>query len=235
MPDVEPAASEATISPLTDVEVVRRVLDGDSALFEVIMRRYNQRLYRVARGILGDDSQAEDVIQQAYVNAYFHLDQFAERARFSTWLTKIAINEALARTRRRRSDVMDPSKMDEQTMDDLQSTLPDPEHQAFAGELGRLLEAAVEALPESYRVVFMLREIEGLSTAETADCLDIGEGTVKTRLHRARGLLRDDLYTRAGVATSDGFQFHASRCDRVVANVFERIRLERLANCELPG
>ena len=112
---------------------------GDSALFEVLMRRYNQRLYRVTRSIMRDDSQAEDVIQQAYVNAYLHLDQFAARATFSTWLTKIAIHEALARTRRRRCDAMDPSKMDGR-ISELRSTQPDPEHQAFAGELGRLLE-----------------------------------------------------------------------------------------------
>jgi RNA polymerase sigma-70 factor (ECF subfamily) len=217
-------AAEITGSQFTDEEIVRRVLDGDTPLFEVLMRRYNQRLYRITRSILRDDSQAEDVIQQAYVSAYFHLEQFAERARFSTWLTKVAVHEALARVRRRRCDLIDPSTADAQAVDALPSTLPDPEHQAFAGELARLLEAAVETLPDSYRVVFMLRQIEGLSTAETAKCLEIGEDTVKTRLHRARAILRDDLFRRAGVQAPNAFQFQALRCDRIVDGVFERIR-----------
>ena len=223
MPESILIAGKEKESQLTDEEVVRRVLDGDSALFEILMRRYNQRLYRVTRSIMRDDSQTEDVIQQAYVNAYLHLDQFAARATFSTWLTKVAIHEALARTRRLRCDAMDPSKMDGR-ISELRSTEPDPEHQAFAGELGRLLETAVGALPETYRVVFMLRQIEGLSTAETAECLEIGEDTVKTRLHRARAILRAELFTRAGVEAPNAFQFHASRCDRIVCLVFERIR-----------
>jgi RNA polymerase sigma-70 factor (ECF subfamily) len=225
MSDVEAVAGNAAVSSLTDEEIVGRVLGGEAALFEIVMRRHNQRLYRVARGILRDDGEAEDVIQQAYVNAYFHLDQFGERARFSTWLTRIAVNEALARARRRAAHLTltGSPEMDESSMDHLASTLPNPEHQAFAGELGQLLESAIGALPESYRIVFVLREVEGLSTAETAECVDIGEDTVKTRLHRARGLLRDELYARAGVAARDAFQFHASRCDRVVAGVFERI------------
>jgi RNA polymerase sigma-70 factor, ECF subfamily len=154
------------------------------------------------------------------VNAFFHLDQFVERARFATWLTKIAVHEALARARRRRpADENQP--IDTKMVGP--SRLPDPEHQAFASEVGRMLEAAVESLPENYRVVFMLREIEGLSTTDTAECLEINEDTVKTRLHRARGLLRDELYARAGAATSEAFQFHASRCDHIVARVLEQI------------
>jgi RNA polymerase sigma-70 factor (ECF subfamily) len=112
-------------------------------------------------------------------------------------------------------------------MDDAASTQPNPEHQAFAGELRRMLESAVDALPQDYRVVFMLRQIEGLSTQETADSLEINEDTVKTRLHRARALLREELYARTGVATVDAFQFHASRCDCVVADVFTRIATAR--------
>ena len=226
MPELRLVSDQKAGSQFSDEEIVRRVIGGDHALFEILMRRYNQRLYRIARSILRDDSQTEDVIQQAYVNAYLHLAQFGDRARFSTWLTKVAIHEALARTRRRRCDVMDPAKADGQPMEQLPSTLPDPEHQAFASELGRLLEAAVEALPESYRVVFMLRQIEGLSTAETAECLEIGEDTVKTRLHRARGILRNDLFTRAGTEAPNAFQFHAVRCDRIVETVFARLGAE---------
>jgi RNA polymerase sigma-70 factor (ECF subfamily) len=210
---------------LSDVEVVRRVRDGETALFEILMRRYNRRLYRVARTILKDDGEAEDVMQQAYFNAYVHLDQFAERASFSTWLTKIAVYEALARSRRRGvTERHTAFESGEDTMTRVQTSAPDPEHQAFATELRILLEWAVDSLPEHHRIVFTLREIEGLSTAETAESLGISEENVKTRLHRARALLRDDLFARTGAATSGAFQFHLSRCNRVVAGVLENIR-----------
>jgi RNA polymerase sigma-70 factor, ECF subfamily len=210
--------------PISDEEVVRRVLAGETALFEVVMRRYNQRLYRVARAILRDDAEAEDVTQQAYVNAYMHLDQFANRATFSTWLTKIAAHEALARARRRgRFDDTDAMQEDGAIMGALTAPGPDPERQAFAGELKALMESAIEALPEHYRVVFVMREVEGMSTAESAACLDITEKTAKTRLHRARTLLRDNLYQRAGVESAAAFSFQAPRCDRLVAAVLDRI------------
>jgi len=211
--------------PVSDEEVVRRVRAGETGLFEIIMRRYNQRLYRVARAILRDDAEAEDVTQQAYVNAYRHLDQFASRAMFSTWLTKIAVHEALARARRRgRFDEQEAvNDGDGDTMEALKSPGADPERQAFAGELRGLIESAIEALPEHYRAVFVMREVEGMSTAESADCLDITEETAKTRLHRARMLLREILYERAGIESGAAFPFHAPRCDRVVAAVYEQI------------
>lgn len=215
---------------LSDVEVVRRVRDGETALFEILMRRYNQRLYRIARAILRDDGEAEDVMQQAYVNAYVHLDQFAGKASFSTWLTKIAVYEALARSRRRgTAELHTVSESGEDTLTRIQERAPDPEHQAFATELRSLLESAVDSLPEHHRIVFTLRQIEGLSTAETAESLGISEENVKTRLHRARVLLRDDLFARTGAATSSAFQFHLSRCNRVVAGVLEKIGAARPA------
>src|SRR5690349_4969181 len=157
---------------LPDEEVVRRVLQGETALFELIMRRHNQRLYRVARAILRDDAEAEDVMQQAYVNAYLHLDQFALRARFSTWLTRIATYEALARLRRR-GRFQEIEDMDESGKDGaaLFAQGPNPEREAYLGELRDTLEGSVDALPEAYRSVFVLRDVEGLSTAETAECL----------------------------------------------------------------
>ena len=210
---------------LSDAEVVDRVRAGETALFEILMRRYNQRLYRVARTILRDSDEAEDVMQQAYVNAYQHLDQFAGRASFSTWLTKIAVYEALARSRRRgANDSRATPQPSDHTMTNLQASAPTPEHQAFASELRGLLESAIDGLPEHHRLVFTLREIEGLSTVATAECLGISEENVKTRLLRARALLRDDLLARTGAATPAAFQFHLSRCNRVVADVFERIR-----------
>lgn len=212
---------------LSDEEAVRRVLAGDGPLFEVLMRRYNPRLYRVARAILRDDSEAEDVMQQTYVEAYAHLGQFAGRAKFSTWLTKIAVYEALARVRRRRRDAppAPQPESEEDPMSRVKSMGPDPEQQALQGEMRALLESAIEALPEGYRSVFVLRDVEEMSTAEAAECLGLREEAVKTRLHRARALLREELYERAGVAAATVFPFHLSRCDRVVSAVFERLAL----------
>jgi RNA polymerase sigma-70 factor (ECF subfamily) len=222
---------------LTDEEVASRVQDGEPALFELLMRRYNQRLYRVARAILRDAAEAEDVMQQAYVNAYAHLGQFSGRSKFVTWLTRIAIHEALARVRRRArggtGSMAEPEPAPETA---LASPLPDPERQAFAGELRTLLEEEIDALPEAYRMVFVMREVEGLSTLETAECLDLGEEAVKTRLHRARAMLRDALYDRAGIEAPSSFSFHLSRCDRIVDGVFRRLNaLEGRSPATFPG
>lgn len=211
----------------TDEEVVRRVREGEHALFEVLMRRYNQRLYRVARSILRDETEAEDVMQQAYVNAYLHLDQFAGRARFSTWLTRIAVHEALARVRRRgRTKEVFMSDTGE-TEAAVASKRPDPEQEALTGELRQLLEGALDALPRPSRAVFVLREVEGLSTSDAAACLGVSEDVVKTRLSRARAALRRELFDRAGLVRRDAFPFHAPRCDRVVAAVFAQLGLPR--------
>jgi RNA polymerase sigma-70 factor (ECF subfamily) len=208
---------------LSDEAVIDRVRGGDTALFEVIMRRYNQRLYRVARAILGDESEAEDVMQQAYVNAYLNLHQFAERARFSTWLTKIAVYEALARVKRRRRQGLEPLPETEEGEDMLRSEAPDAERRAYANEIGAFVETAIAAMPEGYRAAFVLREIEGLSTAEVASCLDVSVDTVKTRVHRARVRLRADLSERVRTGAADVFPFHLSRCDRVVRTVLARL------------
>src|SRR4029079_2271763 len=156
------------------------------------MRRHNQRLYRVACGILGDPAEAEDVMQDAYVRAYAHLDQFAGRSSFATWLTRIAVNEALARTRWR-SRFVEIDAMPETRKDALPSLWsPDkgPESQAIGRSLQAVLESAVAALPDTYRPVVMLRDVQGLSTAEAAECLDVSEAVVKVRLHRGRAMLR---------------------------------------------
>jgi RNA polymerase sigma-70 factor (ECF subfamily) len=210
---------------LSDEDVVRRVRQGETALFEVLMRRYNQRIYRVVRAILKDDSESEDVMQQAYLNAYRHLDQFAERAKFSTWLTKIAVYEAIHRARKRPATAsLDEADAEGQTrMDTLKSNARDPEQALLAKESTELLEAAVTALSEDFRQVFVLREVEGLSTLETAECLGINEDTVKTRLHRARRQMRRALSSQIETAAPTAFQLHARRCDRVVANVLAAI------------
>jgi RNA polymerase sigma-70 factor (ECF subfamily) len=208
------AASAAQL--LSDEEVVRRVRAGDRALFEVVMRRHNQRLYRAARAILRDDAEAEDVMQHAYVQAFACLDQFDGRGRFAAWLTRIAVHEALARVRHRAREL----PFDGAETASVRAL--DPERSAVAQELRRLLEAAIDALPDAQRIVFVLRDVEGLSTSEAAVALGIREIAVRARLHRARSLLRREL--RACGAAS-AFPFHAPRCDRVVAAVLARIRL----------
>ena len=211
-------------SGLTDEQVVEQVISGHTAQFEILMRRHNQRLYRAARAIVPDEREAEDVVQQAYVNAYANLRQFDGRAQFSTWLTRIAVHEAIARARRKgRYTTLDAegSGNVEQIM--AYQSAPDPERQAFGRELAGLIESAIDALPDGCREVFVLRQIEGLNTAETADCLGVSEDVVKTRLSRARSALRQDLLDRAGLAAQNAFSFQGARCDRIVATVLQRI------------
>jgi len=210
---------------LTDEEIVSRVIEGETALFEVLMRRHNERVYRAARAILRDEREAEDVMQEAYVNAYSHLAQFDRRAKFSTWLTKIAVYEALGRMRTRgRYEPLDEMPM-ETSMPISES--PNPERETFGHELGRLIESAVDALGDGYREVFMLRQVEGLSTSETAEVLGVSEDVVKTRFSRARHALQQDLLDRAGAATASAFTFGQARCDRVVASVLARLDAPR--------
>jgi RNA polymerase sigma-70 factor (ECF subfamily) len=226
--------TNALASSLTDAEVVDRVRRGETALFEILMRRHNQRVYRVARSVVKDEAEAEDVMQQAYINAFVHLKQFEDRSQFSTWLTRITLYEALSRRRKMRPQRL-PGGLDQgenprDSMESLTSSQPDPERQAYAGELGRILEAAVDALPETYRAVFMLREIEGLSTSETAAGLDLGEEAVKTRLHRARAMVRRTITDRLGAGSREAFQFHAVRCDRVVRSVLASVEHSEARN-----
>jgi RNA polymerase sigma-70 factor (ECF subfamily) len=164
-------------------------------------------------------------MQEAYVRAYQHLNQFAGEAKFSTWLTKIAVYEALGRVkvRGRTTDLESILNSDTRAMPTSTPNTRDPEREAYGQELRLALERSIEALPEIYRMVFVLRSVEGLSVAETAECLDIGPEAVKTRLHRARSLLRKDLQQRAGLVTAHAFPFHLSRCDRVVEAVLRRI------------
>jgi RNA polymerase sigma-70 factor, ECF subfamily len=220
-------------SALPDADIVRRVQAGDSALFEVLMRRHNQRAYRVARAIVKDEADVEDVMQQAYINAFTHLRQFEARSQFSTWLTRIVLHEAFSRRRkaqRSASRGAAESYMDQDGgdfMDRFESPLANPERQAYAQELTRVLEAAVDTLPDSYRTVFMLREIEGLSTSETGEGLGIGAEAVKTRLHRARAMIRRAVTAQIGEVAPGTFQFQAPRCDRVVAAVLAKISESR--------
>jgi RNA polymerase sigma-70 factor (ECF subfamily) len=206
----------------TDEEVVQRVLDGDTALYELLMRRYNERLYRAARAITKNESEVEDVMQQAYVDAFANLRQFNGQSRFATWLTRIAINAAVACVRRNRR--YEPFADDDERVEQLEQPLAEsPERLASAGELRELLEWAIDRLPDGSREVFVLRDLQELSTAETAHLLDVSQDVVKTRLSRARATLRRVLLGRTGGTVSDAFRFYRPRCDRVVADVLARI------------
>jgi RNA polymerase sigma-70 factor (ECF subfamily) len=218
---LEKAKSES----YSDEEIVDRVKGGEIALYEIIMRRYNQRLYRVARAVLRDDAEAEDVMQDAYVRAYQHLDQFAGRSLFSTWLTRIALHEALSRLRlRNRNQQFDDIGRDgESSMNNMVESSPDPEQNASRAELSHLLEEALLGLPEQLRTVVMLRDVEGMSTAETASALDLTEDNVKIRLHRGRAMARGWIVERVGAKAKDAFPFMGERCDRVVLDVLARL------------
>lgn len=215
------AKIEAERELLSDEEVVARTRSGDTAVFELLMRRHNQLIFRALRAILKDDAEAEDVLQECYVRAYENLHTFRGEARVSSWMTRIGVNLALDRLRKRgRTVSLDPSSIEV-------SNTGTPEDASAARELNRLLESAIDALPALYRSVFVLREVEGLGTQDTADSLGIESATVKTRLHRARAHLRKDLYARVGVTAPEVFRFGGERCDRVVASVLAKLSANR--------
>jgi len=214
---LRPIASERPDAvALSDEAVVERVVAGDVALFEILMRRYNQRLYRIVRAILGDDDEAEDVAQDAYVRAFRELGRFRGEARFSTWLTRIAVHEATARLRRQRRF----TPIDGGIADRSPATEPGPERDAGNRELALVLREAVDALPPSLGPVFVLREVEGLSSEDTAEALGISNANVRARLHRAKALLRSHLDARIGREARRLYLFDGARCDRLVEAVF---------------
>jgi RNA polymerase sigma-70 factor (ECF subfamily) len=203
--------TEVVGEPLPDEEVVRRIREGAPDLYALLVRRHNRRVYRAVRTILQNEAEAEDVMQEAYLLAYLHLDQFAGMSRFSTWLVRIAINEALKRKRPARlvlvgGDGSEPT--DGRT----------PEQEAHSRQMVSMVERALDGLPQMYRTVLVLRELEGLSTGEVADVLGISEDAVKTRVHRARALLHDGVQA-GSVDLADAFSFGGARCDRVTAAV----------------
>jgi RNA polymerase sigma-70 factor (ECF subfamily) len=215
------AASE----PLSDEAIISRVMDGDLAAFELIMRRYNQRLFRVARGILESDVEAEDVVQDSYIRAYEHLDEFEGRARFSTWLTRIVVYAATKRRRKMRRVRLFTS--DEEPLH-LAETADGPAESVSRSETRTLLARAVDALPAELRVVVIMRLVEGLDTEETARTLDLTPANVKVRLHRARALLRESIEERLEGEVTALYQFDGERCDRIVRAVFSRIGIDHL-------
>jgi RNA polymerase sigma-70 factor (ECF subfamily) len=217
--------TDIDIAEASDEAIVVRVVAGETAAFETLVRRHNRRVFRAVRAILKTDDEAEDVMQEAYVSAFAHLAAFGGRARFSTWLVRIAVHEALRRLRQgKRLVSMDETQLEEEPM----ATTRDPEGAASDLELRKLLEDAVDTLPVGFRAVFVMRAVEGMSVGEIAEALDIPEETVRTRHHRARGLLRSGLTERMDTVAPQAFDFHLSRCDRVAAGVLARIaRIDR--------
>ena len=231
--------SRADMSGHSDAELVAESRRGSLRAFEEIMRRHNRRLFRTARSILRDEGEAEDVVQETYIRAFERLDSLAEAARLSPWLVRIAANEALDRLRRRPPLQALPAFETEAPhrgrqpfqpaggpLPEVQPmTLPrdDPEASAARGEIRRLIEAAVDEMPQAFRAVFVLRAMEELSTAETAACLGIPEDTVKTRFHRAKRSLRKLLSRQLEAALVESFPFGGARCDRMVARVLARL------------
>ena len=209
-----------------DAALVDDVRRGDERAFAVLMRRYNRRLYRTARAILKDDGAAEDALQEAYVRAYRHIGDYRGDAAMATWLTRIVVNEALQilrRTRRERVVVPidDPAGAPAAEVSDAPETTP--ESSAMRSEIRRLIERKIDELPEGYRAVFVLREVEEMTVEETASALDLPAATVRTRLFRAKARLREALAHELDVATQDVFGFDGERCDRIVASVLARI------------
>jgi len=219
-----------TSAAVSDRDVVARVLAGNTASFELIMRRYNRRLYRIARGVLRSDADAEDVVQDSYLKAYENLSQYSGKGPLSAWLARITVNEALSRLRHGTAlsgvfPFEDREEGEEETvMADLFHTLPTPEQSAARAEIRRLLESAIDVLPDPYRMAFVLCGVEEMSVAETAECLDIEPATVKTRYHRARKMLQETLARVVDAGATEVFPFDGARCDRIVAGVLNRLK-----------
>lgn len=216
---------------LDESDLVRRACSRDGAAFRTIMERHNRRLYRIARAVLRDDSEAEDAVQEAYVRAFANLGTFRSDSSLATWLGRIVLNETLGRLRRRRPaapvEAMEAPHIDAQIIQFPNAiTAEDPERTMAQREILKLVERATESLPEIFRTVFVTRVIEGMSVQETADLLDIEPETVKTRLHRARHLLRDQLESEIGPILLDAFPFAGRCCERVTNAVLRRLSLE---------
>jgi RNA polymerase sigma-70 factor (ECF subfamily) len=216
------APGQAAPVEVTDEQAVARLRAGDQGYFELLMRRHNRRVYRAARAILKRDDEAEDVMQDAYVRAYEHLADFRGDASFGTWVARIAVHEALARVRREQR-FRPPAPAIEEANEVLPEPKRNPEQLVNDQELRAVLEKAIDALPDDFRAVFVLRAVEQMSGAETAECLGIPEETVKTRLHRAKHRLQDLVVRSMDANWEHTHEFHLSRCDRVVTGVLARV------------
>lgn len=225
------AAIEAHHHDISDAELAARIAAHDQGAFVLLMRRHNQLLYRTARSILRDDADAEDALQESYLQAYRAIGQFRGDAKLATWLTRIVINESIARSRKsaRRAEVMQlhlGAQQDDQPTEAAMEpgASEAPETGAMRAETRRLLEKSIDALPDVFRTVFVLRALEEMSGEEVAACLDIPEPTVRSRFFRARSMLRAALAQDVDLAFEQAFSFDGARCDRIVAGVLERLK-----------
>ena len=216
------------ITAADDALLVQGARDRDEAAIRAIMQHNNRRLFRVARGILRNDGEAEDVVQATYVRAFTHLDSFRGDSSFATWLARIAMNEALGRLRRERPQVeltsLKPGVLEAQIIQFPQSlNLGDPEKSMAQREIQHVVERAIDDLPEAFRIVFITRVVEGMNVEETAELLGLKPETVKTRLHRARSLLRGNVEKRIGPVVMEAFPFAGKRCERLTEAVLKRL------------
>ena len=225
------AAQPQNLDALGDAELVQLAREHNGDAFRIIMQRNNQRLYRVARSVVQDDSEAEDVVQETYVRAFGSLGQFRGDSSLATWLTRITLNEALGRLRRQRHmvdlEVLDaePSGKTQIIPFPLMPVAADPERAAAQRQIRNLIEGAIDDLPEIFRVVFVMRDVEGLSIEETADFLGMPPATVKTRLHRARLQLRRALDEQLASTLTEAFPFDGKRCRQSADKVLARLQL----------
>lgn len=226
------SSSKENAMPRADIDIARSIIDGDRAALEALMRKHNRALYRTVRSIVKDDAEAEDALQEVYLLAYRSMDKYRGDAALLTWLTRIAINEAIARSRKsaRRAELIHLHSDTILGQDSEEADMPDitaqqqPDVAAMRTETRQLLERHIDALPDAFRTVFVLRAVEEMSVEETASCLSIPEATVRSRFFRARGMLREALAREIDFAMEDAFSFDGARCDRIVAGVLERLQ-----------
>jgi RNA polymerase sigma-70 factor (ECF subfamily) len=222
-PRIAPAATD-------DAGLVRRAMARDEAAVRSIIQANNRRLYRLARGILRNDGEAEDVVQETYFRAFTHLESFRGDSSLATWLSRIAMNEALGRLRRAKPnvdiDTLAPGALEAQIIQfPLSAVVEDPEKSMAQREIQHVVEHAIDELPEAFRIVFITRVIEGMNVEETAEILDLKPETVKTRLHRARAMLRENVEKKIGPVVMDAFPFAGKRCERLTDMVLKRLGL----------
>ena len=228
---MKPAAIEAVSDKLSDAELVRRIAAQDHEAFRVLMKRHNQMLYRAARCVLKNEAEAEDAVQEAYMQAYRAMGHFRGDAKLSTWLVRIVVNESITRLNKhaRRAEVIrlegDDLQQDQHSSEDSmnESAPENPDRAAQRSETRRLLESKIDELPDAFRTVFVLRAVEEMTVEEAATALDIPEATVRTRFFRAKGMLREALSREIDLAHGDAFSFAGARCDRIIANVMARL------------
>jgi RNA polymerase sigma-70 factor, ECF subfamily len=214
------------LSDLSDDSLVEHAREHDEAAFEALMRRHNRRLFRVTRSVLRDSDSAQDAVQEAYLRAFTRLETYQPSGKFGAWLTRIALNEALMIRRRSQGEMVSLDEVSEESLvaeETAASDSPSADQYVEAAHARALLEHAIDALPENFRMVFMMRAVEGLDVRETAESLGVNSNTVRTRLFRAQRLLRGELSRRLQTESSEVFDFGSERCDAVVAYVFAHL------------